>query len=280
MPLRAPALCLVLLAATGCATSVAASGTTRRALIVGIDGLRPDALEAASAPRLHALLPSCARTLRGETQHTHPTISGPGWASVLTGVEPSRHGVVDNETVGGRSTAYPTFLARARSAGLSAALFGQWIGLWLMVEPTALPRPYAGLHDRMADAIAEAEVALRERRHDLYFVDFDDADRAGHAHGFSPEDRDYLAAIEAIDVEVGRLLTAIDAAPARASERWLVVLVSDHGGVGTVHTDRSLPANRTIPIAFCGDGVVPGVIDGATQLDVAPTVLRFLGVPF
>src|SRR5690606_27064273 len=129
--------------------------------------------------------------------------------------------------------------------------------LWLMVEPSALLRPFSGLHDRMADAVAEAELALRERRHQLYFVDFDDADRAGHAHGFSPESRPYLDAITAIDAQIGRLLAAIDAAPVRAGERWLVVLVSDHGGTGTSHADRSLPENRTIPIAFCGDEVRP-----------------------
>ena len=57
----------------------------------------------------------------------------------------------------------------------------------------------------------------------------------------------------------------------------MFVVVTDHAGEGTIHGPRE-PIFRTIPLAFSGPGVPDVDIDGASQMDVYPTVLDFLGV--
>src|SRR4051812_20813467 len=66
----------------------------KKVLIIGIDGCRPDALRAAKAPNLEALIRDGAYS--GKAQTGDATISGPGWSSMLTGVWRAKHGVRDN----------------------------------------------------------------------------------------------------------------------------------------------------------------------------------------
>jgi hypothetical protein len=67
----------------------------KKVLIIGIDGCRPDALKAAKAPHLHALMREGA--FSEAAQAGDITVSGPGWSSMLTGVWRTKHGVRDNK---------------------------------------------------------------------------------------------------------------------------------------------------------------------------------------
>jgi hypothetical protein len=66
----------------------------RKALLIGIDGLRPDALPAAQTPNLDRLINAGCFTDQAKTSAV--TVSGPAWSSLLTGVWPDKHGVHDN----------------------------------------------------------------------------------------------------------------------------------------------------------------------------------------
>ncbi len=88
--------------------------------MVGIDGLRWDRVEPSGAPRLAQLraggvfepnlLPA---------DYDAETESGPGWATIATGVWPSKHGVRDNTFDGKRFDRYPDFLTRMARTSLS-----------------------------------------------------------------------------------------------------------------------------------------------------------------
>jgi predicted AlkP superfamily pyrophosphatase or phosphodiesterase len=244
----------------------------RRVLVVGIDGLRPDALMAADAPTLQTWREQGRSTLAAQTQLTADTVSGPGWASILTGVETERHGVWDNEVANLARHDVPTFLQTATDAGLATAISVQWSGAAILVEETATATRAFGDADAVADAL-RAQIA--DPTLDLIFAHFDDVDGAGHGHGFSAAVPAYVEAIEAVDAQlatVAPLLAGDDDAD------WLLVVATDHGGEGTGHGPRDA-ANRTIPLIVVYADAEPGELPpGASHLDVAPTVLDWFGL--
>ena len=65
-------------------------------LVIGVDGLRPDALAAASTPTFDALISNGTYSSNATTSDL--TFSGPGWSDLLHGVHRDRHGVATNGT--------------------------------------------------------------------------------------------------------------------------------------------------------------------------------------
>lgn len=248
---------------------------TRHVLVLGVDGLRPDAIEPAETPIMDMLFAHGAGTLEASTQLTGDTVSGPGWASILTGVEVERHGVTSNETavMEGIDRSVPTLLGAAFDQGLVTGLVVHWLQLPLLVEDG----PAQGF--RLGDDAIVASTAVRflGAPRDLLFLHFDDCDHTGHATGFGPSNPDYIAAVEGVDRNFATVLDGLLARDTYASEAWLIVMVTDHGGEGTAHGARN-PINRTIPLLFVRPGMAPATLAGASHMDVAPTVLRYLGV--
>ncbi|MFQ5529595.1 MAG: alkaline phosphatase family protein, partial [Gemmatimonadota bacterium] len=98
----APAILLALSAACGQAT--------KKVLLIGIDGVRPDVLAEVPTPNIDALIATGA--FSSQANSTRPTISGPAWSSMLIGVWPDKHGVSSNDFTGNRYSEYPDFLTR------------------------------------------------------------------------------------------------------------------------------------------------------------------------
>lgn len=248
---------------------------TRHVLILGVDGLRPDAIEPADAPMMDMLFAHGAGTLEASTQLTGDTVSGPGWASILTGIEVERHGVTSNETavMEGIDRSVPTFLGAAFDAGLGTGLIVHWLQLPLLVEQG----PAQGFRFGGDSIVASTAVRFLGEPRDLLFLHFDDCDHTGHATGFGPTNPDYIAAVEGVDANFTTVIDAVLARETYATEEWLFVMVTDHGGEGTAHGARNA-INRTIPLLFVRPGMTPVTLTGASHMDVAPTVLSYLGV--
>lgn len=253
-------------------------GPRRKVLVVGADGVRSDGLAVAETPVLDALGRAGYRTQDASTQLTAPTVSGPGWASILTGVEPAKHRIVGNGGWENFDRDYRSFLHVARhDLGLRTAVAAQWPPIVANIaEPDAAE--WASIGDQAFVTAAMAQ-RITDEDFDVHFIHLDDVDHAGHATGFSPENPDYLEAVGTVDEDVGELLDAILARPTLGDESWLVVFTSDHGGLGTGHGGLSIE-HRRIPLLVTGVGVRPGVGRGQpSHLDVFPTVLAWLGQP-
>jgi predicted AlkP superfamily pyrophosphatase or phosphodiesterase len=271
------ALLLILATSVGCPSAADETPPgTPKALVIGLDGVRGDGVATANTPEMDRLMDEGAWTLDGSTQMTGPTVSGPGWTSILTGFEVIDHGIVTNDGWDNRVAGTPTWLLRAREQGIETVAAIHWVPILTgLIEEDALSDQRLGTDDEVADQMADF---IRAGAHAFHFVHLDDVDGAGHSTGFSPENPDYIEAIEAQDERIGRMLRAVESRP--DDESWLVAITTDHGGSGTSHGGLDAD-NRTIPVLFHGPEWTSGELDGdgaITHMDPMTTAAAHVGV--
>jgi hypothetical protein len=271
----------------------------KRVLIVGIDGLRPDALIAANTPNIDALISDgvvthhafAGGTLGTATQQS--TLSGPGWGSIAIGVWTDKHKIVDNGFSGYKKTVatnYPHFFQRIKTAKPNAYVSS--IVSWAAIEDYIVARVASSVNyhvkgvgasypDRDLNVKNLAVAHLAAANPDVLFLHFDQVDGAGHSTGFSATNPTYLSAIQTVDAHIGAVMAAIQARPQAAQEDWLVVLTTDHGGTASGGHGGQSTDERTISLLVSG-GIVNAPhlsTDAPGHTAVPPTVMKFLGLP-
>ena len=261
---------------------------TPKVLLIGIDGVRPDVLAEVPTPNLDALAEAGWFTDRALT--TTPSVSGPSWSSMLTGVWPDKHGVTDNSFEGRDYAAYPSFLARAEGIRPETATFTalDWMPLAeLPGDPgPALPvgidvREVFDGYDLGWD-VADGEVAARAARHlgeadpDAMFVYLGNPDETSHRTGSIGSE--YREAIALADRHVGMMVDAIRERPGYEHEDWLVLVSTDHGRRADGGHGGDSPEEMTIFILGSGPATADWPAPGpANIVDVAAAALDHLG---
>ena len=140
------------------------------------------------------------------------------------------------------------------AAGRQTALFASKtkFALWQRSWPTSIDQYDIDLDNRSLTNAVRRDLKTTDRA--LTFVHLSDIDVVGHASGWlSPA---YLAAVRRADAYVGRILAAID--QAGETGETLVVVTSDHGGLGPDHSDSAAYADYRIPFLVLGPDVPPG----------------------
>lgn len=82
--------------------------------------------------------------------------------------------------------------------------------------------------------LLESELVFND--YEITFWQLEEVDRKGHISGFSPENPDYIEAIETVDRQIARVLSAIERRNNRQNEEWLIAITTNHGGEGTSHS--------------------------------------------
>lgn len=246
--------------------------------MIGIDGVRPDALAAAATPNLDLL--ARQGSLQLEARTTSVTSSGPAWTSILTGARMDLHGVVDNSFEGSAVEAWPTWLERIEKAHPEAftAAVVQWQPIH---EHLTSGKVDLSMPAETGAAVTEGAVALLQnpiQDVSALFLHYDDVDHAGHDKGYGVGIPEYLAAIEMVDTEVGKVLDALRDRESLLFEDWLILVGTDHGGEGTSHGPDT-PACRTVFQLASGTGAAGFVWrDDAEVYDFATLALRHMEV--
>lgn len=80
-------------------------------------------------------------------------------------------------------------------------------------------------------------------------------DGVGHGQGFMSAP--YVAEVGATDALIGQILDAVAGDPELAAST-VVVVTSDHGGLGMSHADATQAVNYTVPLFAWGAGVAAG----------------------
>ena len=249
-----------------------------RVLLVGIDGLRPDAIKRSKTPYLDALAKRGAFHLDGRAGDI--TLSGPGWASVLTGVDRKRHGIRNNRLKRLKTyRTWPTIFHRYKHQfpkRKTASVVG-----WKPINDKLLREAPLDISVKGGDASnadTTAEMLKQEQDLGMVFVHIDGVDTAGHRHGYHRSIAKYRQAIHHADRRFGRIMDALDTRADR--DEWLVIVLTDHGGTRDGTHGASYLAHRRIFLMMEGATVTPGEMAKAPTLeDVAALIDEHLALP-
>lgn len=252
-------------------------------ILVSFDGARPDFVQQARMPTLHAMAREGATTWNA--QSIVPPLTLPAHTSMLTGLAAVEHGVYWNLWIPAfGALRYPTVFAVARSNGLGTAMFSAKDKLAYLFPtgsvdavsyPVPDPRDWMGTNVFSAQRVATQAVHyFALRKPNLMFVHFPDADLAGHYYGWpSPEQ---YAALAECDGALALLRSGLER---HGATNAVFILTADHGGNGLSHgVDR--PEDMTIPWIVWGAGVKRGhaLVTPVTLPDTAATIAWLLGL--
>ena len=270
-------------AVTGRADSALHDRVTDHVLVISIDGLRPDAIEAFGARTLQRLMREGRYSLTART--TLPSKTLPAHTSMLTGVEVDAHGITWNsdEVDEHGHVDVPTVFGLARGAGFRTAAFFSKTKFHHLEAPTTLDyvrSPKGGFRDSRWYADRTVNEVRRYLRDDaaapnMLFVHIGEPDYAGHVFGWMG--RVYGHAVRRADDAVARLLHAVEKRFGRGN--FTVIVTADHGGHDRNHGSDDA-RDTTIPWIVWGEGVSTGspLAPGIRTMDTAATALWLLGV--
>lgn len=297
-------LCLgPLILAAACAPGPQEVAQPLNVLLVSIDTLRADHLGCygASAVETPAIDRLAAGGVRFENAFSPVPLTLPAHWTVLSGLQPWRHGVVDN----GMASPMPpvmTLAERFSAAGYDTAAF---VAAFVLHRSFGLNRGFATYDDGPA-----ADAALEQAFHATAPAD----ERVGRAlawlrrdrqqpfflwlHLFDPHapyepppafralypGRPYDGEIAFVDTQIARLLAGLERAG--LTDKTLVVLLADHGESLGEHGEQThgvllYDATLHVPLLLRLPGVLPaGELrrEAVTLADVAPTVLALAGL--
>ncbi|MFF9623955.1 alkaline phosphatase family protein [Streptomyces griseosporeus] len=263
------------------AGAAGAAARTPKALVIGLDGALLTRIKDADAPNLDALM--AAGLTAPSSIYANPlapTLSGPGWATLVTGVWPDKHNVKDNAFTGHRFTQYPDFLTRIETA--RPALTTYAVSSWAPLTDTVFS---AGVDTRVSTPSAEYDTGTTSRavaqltngNPDAVFVQLDNIDHAGHSYGAASTQ--YTDAIHTADAQVGQMIAAVRARPTYTSEDWLIMVTADHGHTDAGGHGGSTLAERSTFLIATGPTLTPGSVRYDVKMpDVAASALAHLGI--
>ena len=252
-------------------------------VIVSVDGLRPDLALRANTPNIHALFNAGSYSFWART--TAESVTLPSHTSMLTGVEPIKHGIQWNSDLPLTHPVYPLFptlFELAKQAHYTTAMAAGKSKFINLAKPGSLDWQFIPDSPKIEDpeVTAQAVRMILDHQPDLLFVHFPSVDNVGHAYGWSSPQQ--MAAIEGADYAIGRILDALDQRHLRDST--FILVTSDHGGAGLMHGPDD-PRSRHIPWIAVGPGIRRG-LDLTIYRDLVintedtfSTVAYLLGIP-
>jgi predicted AlkP superfamily pyrophosphatase or phosphodiesterase len=253
-----------------------------------MDGVRVDVLRDVPTPNLDAL--AVVGSFTDDARNVRPTVSGPCWSSMLTGVPPALHGVTSNDFSGNHYQAHPDFLTRIEALHPEMGTFAAADWLPLVTEDSGGPLISEAVDRKVvrdgyeygwseADSMSVDATVEEIRNGDAHalFVYLGAPDEISHEIGGIHEP--YRQAIATADGQVGRLVDAVKSRPDFAREDWLILVSTDHGRTAEGSHGGDSPEESTVFFLASGPGAVVGRPEGPVSImDVAATALAHLGI--
>lgn len=263
-------------------------------ILIGLDGWATQSFKdnIDNMPTVRSLMENGGYTLHKRS--TMPSSSATNWATFFMGVPPEMHGynawnsrkpVIEPYAVGPNgmpSTVY-TLLAEQRPDAVSACIFN-WDGIGYVVDSTAVGYCLydPGYHDRSDSTYSVAAYTertalkyLRENKPAFFTFYIGDVDEVGHRCGWESEE--YQQVLRESDEAIAAIIAVLK--EQGMYENSIIVVSSDHGGVGRGHGGFTLGEMET-PFVICGKNIArKGEISTfMMQYDVAATFAAALGL--
>ncbi|GAA5646648.1 hemopexin repeat-containing protein [Vibrio proteolyticus] len=271
--------------------SLSLHAADNKVLLIGIDGLQYEKLAGVDTPAFDRLNITKAYTggIAG-TSTEQLTKSGPGWATILTGMWVDRHQVTNNDSGLANSDVKSVYryIAEANpQADISS--FSTWAPIhtqFFSNDLELMTRYTSGGTDD--SNLQQTLTTLSSQDPDFIFLHLDEPDEVGHSQCFGSA---YNASIKAADQRLGQLLDAVEQRE-QQGEDWLVLVTTDHGRTpvtGCGHGNQTsqektifIATNQSLNTEFSQVTQNPvntdfgGLYGYAAQTAITPTIVRFL----
>lgn len=243
----------------------------KKVVLISIDGMRPDGLQACGNPYLKTLEEKCAYTYAARSME--PSVTFPCHFSMAHSVTPQRHGILTNTYVPQVRPVTGIFEKIKACGGVSSMFYG-WEPLRDIALPGALSfATYINAYaEESSDTVLTDEAIRNIKAHQpdfvfLYMVETDE--KGGHDNGWMSEE--YLRRISIAIDNVQRIIEGF-------GDAYSVIVMADHGGHDRSH-GSTMPEDMTVPLFFFGKDFAPGMIEKPLSLlDIAPTIAKVMGV--
>lgn len=242
-------LLAVLLGAAGCTAPAPRSEAPLHdpVILISIDGFRADYLDRGLTPTLASLAADGVRA--DAMKPAFPTLTFPNHYTLVTGLYPDHHGIVNNRMVDpttGKAFVYkdsdsiadpawwggePLWVSVEKQGRRAAVMF--WPGSDVAIDGV---RPSLWFHfdgkltpDQRVDQLLRWTDLGGSARPSFYTLYLEQVDHAGHDYG--PDSAEVNAAMREIDAALARLVAGLKTRG--LFERANIVIVSDHGMTAT-----------------------------------------------
>ncbi len=233
--------------------------TEKKVAVIGYDGCRADILAAKQDNgAINYLLNGGASInltycggVNYPAENTQATSTAPGWCSMLTGVWSDVHGITGN---GITKTVEPKMLMTSlieEDIIDDAAFITKWKGHFTNKNSTYidekayceennididynLRKNKSDIHTGAMEEITSTDCS------DFVLIIYEDTDSAGHNSGFTFNNPVYKDGFRTEDAYGYEVIKAIEARETYETEDWLIIVTSDHGGIGTGHGGPSI----------------------------------------
>lgn len=246
----------------------------RRVIILNIDGLSQQAFDAVSPAFLKSLEKNSAHAVGG-AYTVYRALTNPAFASILSGVEPARHRVINNNS--GQeinSEALPDIVPTRLYGSMHVRHFSR--PQWSTTVVSLVERGYRNADGWLRERL---QADLLEHRDDirLWVVDFSEVDYSGHAWGsYSRQMKDALLRLDRLVEDFIAWLKE-----SNLYNDTMLIISSDHGLHIGEHSFILHPAEERVPLIIFGKLIRPRALNQKISIiDIAANVSFALGIRY
>lgn len=257
----------------------------KHVVMIGLDGLAGNTVEAADMPTLKQMMAEGAWTLQARS--ILPSSSACNWASMYMGVGPEMHGY---NTWGSRTPDFPSIavgkngifptiftILREQRPEINTCAMYEWDVQACLIDSLSLTyhRHIPMGENKGADMTNAFVDYLKSEKPHFAMAIFDSPDVEGHAEGWGSEV--YMNRLKELDEHISTIVEATK--QAGTYDATLFMIVSDHGGIGKGHGGTTLEEMEA-PLVFFGKGIRRGhkIAAPVMRYDTAPTIAYIFGI--
>ena len=288
-------------------TAQVEAAASPKVVFVIVDGIPADVIERVPTPTIDAITAGGGYSRAtvggpiGEPGET-PTISAPGYMSLITGTWANKHNVYKNYGLSPDYRYWNLFrLARSEKPELELAIFSTWTDNRTILLGEGLPEAGDWRFDVVVDGLEEDAARFPPRPLDAHIADIDDAvsrdaarliesegpdlswvylqytDDVAHEQGDSPE---LDQAVIDMDARLSLIWSAVQARQEAFGEDWLIIVTTDHGRDAETGRDHGgqTERERTIWIATSSHRLTPDFYSMPAIVDIYPSIAAHLGI--
>ena len=229
------------------------SDGSKRVLYIILDGVKGSVLRDIAPENINAITQKAIYSYDGIADYQYNSLSQAGaWTTMMTGVDYTKHNVVDNSFVGFNNATTPTLFSRLKeelnSSIRTVSLSSSENFLNHLSKDASFKKKLTSDEEVKNSVIDE----LTKENPVLLVAQFNKAEAAA-ANNYSLTNQSYVDAIKSLDAYIGEILSALSNRKNYSKENWLVVVASSKGGGnsgGVPGSNIYDDASRNVFVAF------------------------------